>query len=166
MHFEAKFAPTSEDVITGYRMHSRQSNDVWKAYAIGAALLIVVFAVIAYLMRFFMIGLLGVGGAVGGLGGFLLGEIGVRKQAKQVTGEEVAYALSDEGVEFTSSTTHSRLPWSYFTKVRIDHRGVVLYTKDATYSYLPARAFSSERFPMEELGAFLATKIKKCLTRR
>ena len=52
MEYRAQFTPTADDAISAHRMRYRQSDDAWKAHAIGGLLAIGVFSVAAAYFRF------------------------------------------------------------------------------------------------------------------
>jgi hypothetical protein len=60
MRYEAKFTPTVEDVLVGYRMINRQPNDFLKLCAIGGATAFVVFGVAACVVHAWILAIGGI----------------------------------------------------------------------------------------------------------
>jgi hypothetical protein len=162
MRYEAKFTPTPDDIVTGYRMRNGQSDDPWKLCAFAAVLIATVFGTAAYLMEFLAIGIVGV--VLVPVAFIPAGmEWNIRRMARKWSQEELRFCFSESGVEFSSSTVQSTHAWSLFTKALLDDRGLLLFTDSVSYSFIPARAFTSGSgyFPRQELKSLLSAKLKK-----
>lgn len=159
MRYEAKFTPTPDDIVTGYRMRNRQSDDLWKLCAFAAILIAAVFGIAAYLMEFLVIGITG---AVLVPVAFIpvALEWNVRRMARKWPLDELRFCFSEDGVEFSSSVVQSKHAWSIFIKASLDERGLLLFTDPMNYSFIPARAFTSGYFPRQELKTLLSAKLK------
>lgn len=160
MRHEAVFTPTVDDILVAYRMHNRQPNDVWKLYLMGGVGVAAVFGVAAIVMDFLVIGVVGVVVGTTAFGAPLLLELNIRRFAKKLKPEEVRYAFSEDGVEFSTRLAQVKHTWDLITKASLDDRGILLYTGPLSYSFVPARAFVSGYFPRQELKALLFSKLK------
>ncbi|MBL9206630.1 MAG: YcxB family protein [Opitutaceae bacterium] len=160
MRYEAQFTLTPADMMTGFRMHFRQSDNILKIYLFGAVAVLTLCGVAAYSLQLPIIAIAGAVLTVVVVGTFSLKEIALRRQANRVPAETVSYVFSDVGVEFTSSIAQSKLSWSAFTEARLDERGLVLYTSRMTFSFIPARAFVTGYFPRAEIKALMAAMLK------
>lgn len=159
MCYEAKFTPTADDIVTAYRMKNRQSDDVFKLCVFSAALIALVFGVAAYLMEFLAIGI--VGAALIPIA-FLPAAVewNIRRIARKWPEDELRFRFSEEGVEFWCCKMQSKQAWSIFIRASLDDRGLLLFTDPLSYTFIPARAFTSGCFPRQELKAFLSAKLK------
>lgn len=159
MRYAAKFTATPEDIVTGYRMRHRHSDDTWKLCLFGAALLLVIFGVAAYLMDDSLIFFVGACTAPAPLFPLLM-EWDVRRRAKKTPWHEVQFWFSEEGVEFSSRTLQVKHDWSLIPKASVDERGLLLHTDEINCAFIPSRAFTSGYFPRQELKELLARKLK------
>lgn len=159
MHYEARFIPTPDDIVTGYRMRHRLGDDLLKLCMFAAALVAVVFGVAAYLMAFPVVGILG---ALLVPVAFIPAAMvwNVRRVARKWPQEEMRFLISDAGVEVHSSVAQTKYTWSVFTKASLDDRGLLLFVHPEVYSFIPARAFTSGYFPRHELKALLSAKLR------
>lgn len=158
MRYEARFTPTVEDDVTAHRMRNRQS-DVFTLCVIAAALFVVIFGVAAYVLDFPELGIMGVILAPGAFMPVGL-EWLIRRRSGKIPQEELRFCFSEDGVEFASSVAQSKHAWNNFTEACLDERGLLLFTSEFHYSFIPARAFTVGYFPRQELKSLLAHQLK------
>lgn len=160
MRYEAVFTPTVDDVLSGYRMHNRVPDYVWKLYLLGGVGLAAAFGIAAVAMDFPAIAVTGVAAGALGCGAPMLNEWNIRRHAKRFKLEEVRYTFTEEGIEFSSDVAQVKHTWDLITKASLDERGIILYTGPLNYSFVPARAFRAGYFPRQELKMLLSAKLK------
>ncbi|HEV2437724.1 MAG TPA: hypothetical protein VG077_17150 [Verrucomicrobiae bacterium] len=159
MRYEAKFIPTEEDVVTGYRMHNRQPDDFLKLCAFGGILAVVIFGVAAYLFHAIIIGVTGLVVGIGTFGAVWLLEWNFRRHLKESKPEELRFYFTDDGVEFSTSSQQWKYRWDELTKSLIDKRGVLLdVSLESFYVFIPAGAFVGGYYPLQELKSLLSSK--------
>jgi hypothetical protein len=160
MRYEAIFTPTADDIVRGIRMRNRQSDDAWKLYVAGGALLATILCVAAYILNFLQIAWFGIAIAAIAFSTPMLSELSLKRRAKKIERKEVRYCFTDNGVEFSSDVAQVKHTWDVITKAMVDERGILLCAGKINYVFVPARAFVSGYFPRQELASFLALKLK------
>jgi hypothetical protein len=160
MRYEAIFTPTADDIVRGFRMRNRQSDDAWKLYVGGGVLLAVIMCIAAYLLNFLQIAWFGVAIAAIAFSAPMLNELSLRRLAKKIDRKEMRYCFTDDGVEFSSDLIQMKHSWDLITKATVDERGILLCAGKINYVFVPARAFISGYFPRQELTSLLALKLK------
>jgi hypothetical protein len=156
MRYEARFTPTVEDVVVGYRMANRQPNDFLKLCAIGGIVAVVIFDVAACILHFAFLGIIGLLMGAGFYGGPWFAEWRVRHQAGKSKPEEIKVYFMDEGIEVTNNITQHKHSWREIKKVMLDERGVLISIDLEDRSgfisfFIPAHAFVGGYFPLKEL---------------
>ena len=160
MILEARFIPTAEDHVTAYRMHKREGKVARNLYPVAGAALAILFWVIAHFSQRWNMAVAGtILGIITGILPFYV-EWRLRRVARKVKAEEVRYRFTDEGIEFWGKFGQAKHTWDLVMKASLDDRGLLLYSGPYSYSFVPARAFSSGYFPREELKAFLRAKLR------
>ena len=159
MRYEAKFTPTEEDALTGYRMFKRQPDDFLKLCAFGGILAVVVFGIASYFLHTFVIGITGIFVGGGTFGIMWLSEWNFRRHIKKSKPEELKFYFTEDGVEFSSSSQQWKYGWNELTKSLIDKRGMLLnVSPESFFTFIPARAFVGGNFPLQELKSLLSSK--------
>ena len=157
--FGGTYTPSVDDAVTAYRMHERISLQSRRLHLLGGALFLIVFGGIGIVMKFPEIIWLGV----------LLSPLffltswmrdrAAKGHARKRTYEELSIAFTDEGISAVSQNWRNEHSWKTVKKVRIDGRGVLVYTDQEGFHFIPARAFGTP-FPERELREFLVTKVQ------
>jgi YcxB-like protein len=159
MRYEAKFTPTVEDVMTGYRMFKRQPDDFLKLCAFGGITALVIFGIAAYVLHFLMLAVTGILTCSSVIGVPWLSEWNARRHLKKSKPEELKFYFTEDGVEFSSSSQQWKYRWDELTKSLVDKRGVLLnVSSESFYTFVPAGAFVGGYFPLPELKSLLSSK--------
>jgi YcxB-like protein len=159
MRYEAKFTPTVEDAVTGYRMLNRQGDDFLMLCVFGGITAVIVFGIAAYVLHFLALGVTGifVGGGVVGVPWLM--EWNFRRRTKKIKPEEQKFFFTEDGFEFSNSFMQSKETWDKITKASLDERGMLLYVGSQNFCFfIPAHAFVDGYFPLQELKSLLASK--------
>lgn len=167
MRYEAKYTETVEDVLRGYRMSNRQSDDIVKLSAFGGITALVVFGIGAYVFHALVLGISGifVGGSIVGVPWLM--EWNVRRLAKKSKHEEQTFYFTEDGFEFSNNVMQWKEPWDKITKASLDERGMLLYVGSENFCFfIPARAFVGGYFPLQELKSRLSGKKIKIVSTR
>lgn len=158
MRYEAKFTPTVDDVLTGYRMSNRRPNDFLKLCAIGSITAVLIFGVAAFILHFPALGISGIFVGAGVFGFPWFAEWRVRHAAEKSKPEEVKVYFTDEGVEVSNIVIQTKRSWHEIKKAVLDERGVLLYVDSLNFSFfIPAHAFVGG-YPLKELKLFMNEK--------
>jgi YcxB-like protein len=159
MRYEAKFTPTVEDAVTGYRMLNRQGNDFLKLGVFGGITAIVIFGIAACIFHAIPLGISGIFIGVFIPGVLWLIEWNFRRRVKKIKPEEQKFFFTEDGFEFSNSFTQSKETWDKITKASLDERGMLFYIDSQNFSFfIPSRAFVGGYFPLHELKSLLASK--------
>ena len=166
MRYEAKFTPTIEDVLVGYRMLNRWPNDFLKLCAFGGIVAVVIFGVAGCILHAWILGIGGIfiGAGIFGIPWFK--EWRIRQAAKKSKPEEVKVYFMEEGIEVSNNIIQEKHSWHEIKKVVLDERGVLFSIDSKDHSaffsfFIPAHAFVDGYFPLKELK--LLTKQKTAL---
>jgi hypothetical protein len=156
MRYEAKFTPTVEDVLVGYRMVNRWPNDILKLCAFGAVTAVVVFGVAGCVLHAWILGIGGVWIGAGIFGFMWFLEWRVRRAAEKSKPEEVKVCFTEDGIEVSNNIIQNKHSWHEIKKLILDERGVLfsIDSKDRSefFSFfVPAHAFVGGYFPLKEL---------------
>jgi hypothetical protein len=160
MHrFSGRYAPSPEDAVTAWRMHQKMPVNAVKLQATGSALLLLVFGVLALVSDFPEIMVVGV--TIAPIFFIIpwLQDRSARRYAAHQKTEEVLFEISPLGISYTAPTWSSHHDWVVVKRARVDQRGLIIYTGESSFSFLPARAFQPEFLP-HELKSFLAAQLK------
>ena len=158
--FEAAYTPTAGDAVAAYRMERGQSGDYWKLCILGAALLVVIFAVAAWAMKFPALALAGVCVSSATLGAVRLQEWQLGAAVAKSRPTEVRCYFAEEGLEVFGGGSQVLYRWERVGKASIDDRGVLLSTGGGTKCFIPSRGFAGGHFPREALKSFLSGKLR------
>ena len=158
MRYQAKFTPTEENALTGYRMHERQPNDFLKLCAFGGIVAAVILGVAAYLLHFLVIGVTGLAVGIAVFGAAWLPEWNFRRHLNKSKPEELTFCFTEDFVEFSTSSGQWKYGWDELKKSLIDERGVLLdVSSESFFVFVPADAFVGGYYPLHELKAQLSS---------
>jgi hypothetical protein len=163
MRYEAKFTPTVEDALAGYRMVNRQPNDLLKLCAIGGILAVVIFSIASYILHTWILAIGGVWIGIFTFSIVWLMEFRIRRAAKKSRPEEIKANFTDEGIEVSDNISQNKCPWGEIKKIILDERGVLISIDLTDHSgfvsfFIPARAFVGGYYPLKELKLLMKQK--------
>jgi hypothetical protein len=158
MRYEAKFTPTVDDAVTGWRMLNRQGDDFLKLGVFGGITAIVIFGIAAFILHAIPLGIGGIFIGVFIPGMLWLMEWNFRRRVKKVKPEEQKIFFTDDGFEFSNGLMQSKETWDIITRASLDKRGILFYIGSQNSSFfVPARAFV-DGFPLQEMKSLLLRK--------
>jgi hypothetical protein len=83
-----------------------------------------------------------------------------RRKARAIPKDRIEIEITDDWFEIKSGANLVRNTWDGLRKASLDRNGVLLYWRDGTPFFIPARAFLSG-YPRAELKSLLQRKLRR-----